>query len=264
MRVLVSGCSTGIGRATVVELAARGHAVLATARRPETLEGLAAAAKLCLDVDDDGSVRDCLAAAGRVDVLVNNAGIDVSGPVEKVPIEAARRLFETNVLGAARLIQAVLPQMRERRGGAIVNVSSIAGRVGAPLAGFYSASKFALEGLCEALHFELSHFGVRVALVELGYFGTAMGGKSPRYGLDEPPYDALERLWERSESTLTGGERPGPEIAARGIADAVEGAEDRLRWRVGDDAELVLDARASLDDAAFEAAMRRTLGLEEW
>jgi NAD(P)-dependent dehydrogenase (short-subunit alcohol dehydrogenase family) len=264
MRVLISGCSTGIGRATAVELAERGHEVIATARRPASLAGLPAAAKLALDINDDGSVRDCLAAAGRVDVLVNNAGIDLSGPVERVPLDAARRLLETNVLGTARMIQAVAPAMRERGSGAIVNVSSIAGRVGAPLKGFYSASKFALEGLSEVLHFELGHFGVRVAIVELGYFATALAEKSTHYGLDEPPYDALERLWGGSEGTLTDGARPGPELAARGIADAVEGGDDKLRWRVGDDAELVLGARASLDDEAFEAAMRKTLGLEEW
>jgi len=137
MRVLVTGCSTGIGRATCEELAGRGHSVVATARRPETLAALDVADRLALDVDSDASVAAALEAAGELDALVNNAGFGIGGPVEKVPLGEARRMFETNVFGAARMMQAVLPAWRERGRGTIVNVTSVSGVVAAPLSGFY-------------------------------------------------------------------------------------------------------------------------------
>ena len=123
-RALVTGCSTGIGRATALELTARGYEVVATARRPGTIADLEVAEKLALDVDSDSSVAEAVAAAGPVDVLVNNAGFGVEGPIESVPIDEVRRMFETNVFGSVRMIQAVLPGMRERARGAIVNVTS--------------------------------------------------------------------------------------------------------------------------------------------
>src|SRR5581483_10227219 len=144
-RALITGCSTGIGRATAVELTKRGFEVVATARRPETLDDLDVAERLRLDV---------------VDVLVNNAGFEVSGPLERVPVDEVKRMFETNVFGALRMIQAVLPSMREKGGGTIVNVSSVAGRAVAPLGGAYSASKWALEALSEGLHIEMRHFNI--------------------------------------------------------------------------------------------------------
>jgi NAD(P)-dependent dehydrogenase (short-subunit alcohol dehydrogenase family) len=262
MRALVTGCSTGIGRAAAVELARRGHEVIATARRPEALGDLDVAERLALDVTDDASVRDALGAAGRVDALVNNAGWGAGGPVEKVPLAAVRRMFETNFFGAVRLVQAVLPAMRERGAGVIVNVSSISGRVAPPLSGFYAATKFALEALSEALHFEVGHFGIRVVIVEPGYIDTPFRENSELYGLDTPPYDALDRVFSGSDGRLLGGPRPGPELVGAAIADAVEGKDQRLRQPVGRDAELVLGARDELDDAAFEAAMRQTLGLD--
>jgi NADP-dependent 3-hydroxy acid dehydrogenase YdfG len=261
-RVLITGCSTGFGRATTIELTKRGHEVIATARRPETLDDLECAAKLALDVDDDTSVGAAVAAAGRVDVLVNNAGFGVAGPIEAVPLDDVRRMFDTNVLGAARMIQAVLPQMRERGDGVIVNVTSLAGRAAPPLGGFYAGTKHALEAISETLHYEVAHFGIRVAIVEPGYFATDFQGKEPRYGTDTPPYDELERQWETSMELLRGGaEAPGAEPVAQVIADAVEGTEAKLRWPVGADADLVVGARASMDDATFEATMRETLQL---
>ncbi len=262
MRVLITGCSTGIGRVAAQELARRGHRVLATARRPETLDDLEVAERLALDVDDAASVERALAAAGRIDALVNNAGWSARGPIEKVPLEDVRRMFETNFFGAARLIQAVVPAMRERGSGVIVNVSSVAGRVAAPLGGFYAATKFALEAMSEALHLEVGHFGVRVSIVEPGFFETAFHGNSASHGTDEPPYDELQRLWSGTDGKLVGGERPGPEAVGVAIADAVEGRDHALRRPVGKDAELVTGARRRLDDAEFEAAMRQTLGID--
>jgi NAD(P)-dependent dehydrogenase (short-subunit alcohol dehydrogenase family) len=262
MRVLITGCSTGIGRGAAQALAARGHEVVATARRPETLRGLDVAARIALDVDEDASVRAAVAKAGALDALVNNAGRGENGPVERVPLAQARAMMETNFWGAVRMIQAVLPGMRERGRGVIVNVSSVSGRVGAPLGGFYTASKYALEGLSETLKLEVGHFGIRVALVEPGFFDTAFRGNAGNHGVEEPPYDELFRQWNGVDGKLLDGARPGPEAVAEAIADAVEGKDARLRIPVGKDAEMVLGARAKLDDAAFEAAMRQVLKLD--
>ena len=262
-RVLITGCSTGFGRAAAVELTKRGHEVVATARKPETLDDLDVAARLRLDVDDDASVGAALAEAGRVDVLVNNAGFGVMGPVEGVPLDEARRMIETNLFGAVRMIQAVMPQMRERGEGTIVNVTSLAGRVAAPLNGFYSASKWALEAISESLHYEAGHFGIRIRIVEPGIFETGFQSNEFFYGLDGPPYDELQRQWDSVRGVLIGGDDPpGAEPVAAVIADAIESTERKLRWPVGDDATMVLAARASMDDEAFEDAMRGVLGLD--
>lgn len=260
--ILITGCSTGIGRATAVELAARGHHVVATARRAETLDGLDVAARLALDVDDDASVAAAVAVAGPVDVLVNNAGWETAGPIEKAPLDEVRAMFETNLLGAARMVQAVLPAMRAQGRGTIVNVSSVAGVVAGPLNGFYAASKHALEAMSESLHYEVGHFGVRVVIIEPGGFATAFGDNARRHGEDEPPYDELRRQWDEASAVLSGGGvAPGPEPVAVAIADAIEAESTPLRIPVGTDAELVVSVRAAHDDEAFEATMRETLGL---
>jgi NAD(P)-dependent dehydrogenase (short-subunit alcohol dehydrogenase family) len=263
-RVLITGCSTGIGRAAAQELHKRGFDVIATARRPETLDGLDVLQKIRLDVDDQASVDDAVAQAGRVDVLVNNAGWGMHSPVEKTPLDAFKAMFETNVVGAVRMMQAVLPQMRERGSGVIVNVTSLAGLVSSPLGGFYSATKHALEAIGEALHYEVGHFGIRVALVEPGGFRTAFGDNRKTFGLDEAPYDELDRIWEASQALLMGtdAEQPTGEVVAQTIADAVEGRERKLRWLVGADAELVMAVRRQMNDEDFEATMREQLKLD--
>ncbi len=261
-RVLITGCSTGFGRASAIELTKRGHEAIATARRPETLEDLDVAQRLRLDVDNAASVADVMAAVGQVDALVNNAGFGIQAPIERVPVDEIRRMFETNVLGAVRMMQAVLPQMRERGSGTIVNVTSLAGLVTGPIGGAYAGTKHALEAISEALHYEVGHFGIRVALIEPGYFETEFQGKEPRFGLDEPPYDQLDREWSVAFDKLRGDDSPaGAEPVAQVIADAVEGKDDKLRWPVGADAEMVLAARNSMDDATFEATMRQALEL---
>jgi len=263
-RVLITGCSTGIGRAAAIELTKRGCEVIATARRPETLDDLDVTDKLRLDVDDQSSVDEAVAKAGSVDVLVNNAGWGMHSPIEKTPVDEVKRMFETNVIGSVRMMQAVLPQMRERGSGVIVNVTSLAGLVSSPLGGFYSATKHALEAISEALHYEVGHFGIRIALVEPGGFQTAFGDNRKAFGIDEPPYDELDRIWSASEDRLMGRneEQPTGEIVAQTIADAVEGREQKLRWLVGADAELVMAVRRQMNDEEFEATMREQLQLD--
>jgi NAD(P)-dependent dehydrogenase (short-subunit alcohol dehydrogenase family) len=261
-RALVTGCSTGIGRATAIELTKRGFEVVATARRPQTIDDLDVAATLALDVDSDDSVAAAVAAAGPIDVLVNNAGFGVIGPVELVPLAEVRRMFETNVFGVIRMIQAVLPQMRERESGTIVNVTSLAGRVAPPFDGFYSATKFGIEGLSEALHYEVGHFGIRIVLIEPGVFETSFGANEAIFGREGGPYDELSKQWDASRDKLPANDASvGPETVAAAIADAIEAKEHTLRHPVGADAELVTTVRAQLDDATFESTMRETLGL---
>jgi short-subunit dehydrogenase len=261
-RALVTGCSSGIGRATAVELTKRGFDVVATARRPKSIDDLDVAATLALDVDSADSVAAAVAAAGPIDALVNNAGFGVMGPAERVPLAEVEKMFQTNCFGVFRMVQAVLPQMRERGSGTIVNVTSLAGRVAPPLDAYYSASKFAVEGFTEALHYEVGHFGIRVVLVEPGVIETRFGDNARHFAMEEPPYDEMVAQWDHARGKLPGADdAPGAELVAAAIADAIEAKEYRLRHPVGSDAELVTTVRAELDDATFEATMRETLGL---
>ena len=245
MRVLITGAARAIGAATAQVLTERGFEVVATARRPELLADVSAALRLPLDVTDDESVRACMAEAGPIDVLVNNAAISEPGPLERYPLDRFRAVLETNVVGALRMVQAVVPGI---------------GRVASPLGGAYAASKFALEAMGETLHFELGHFGIRVVLVEPGFVAPGMKG-GPEWGM-EPPYDELGRQLSGTDASLLGDQgRPGPEVVGEAIHRAITTDEPVLRWPVGADAELVLATRTALDDAAFEAAMRETLGL---
>ena len=261
-RALITGCSTGIGRATAVELTKRGYEVVATARRPEVLDDLDVAARLALDVTDATSIKAAVAAAGDIDVLVNNAGIGVGGPVELVPLDRAQAMFETNVWGPARMVQALAPGMRARNRGAIVNVTSLAGRAVGPLNGYYAASKWALEALSEAMYIELRHFGIKVIVIEPGFIATPMLEKDEGYGADAPPYDELQRIWEGASANLSGGgELPGPELVAGAIADALEEDAPVLRHPVGADAEMVVAARDSMSYEQFYASLQELLGL---
>jgi len=262
-RAIITGCSTGIGRATAIELSARGYDVVATARRKETLDDLKVSETLALDVDSDVSVASVLAAVGPVDVLVNNAGFGVEGAIETVPLGEVRRMFETNVFGAARMIQAFVPGMRERGAGAVVNVTSTAGIAAPPLGGYYAASKFALEALSEALHLEVGHFGVRVLVIEPGVIETQFGANVLDHRREPGPYEDLALLWESAQAKLSGGQQPpGPELVASVIDDALESNRRQLRWPVGNDAELVAAARRGMSYDDFEASMRQVLQLD--
>ena len=196
--VLVTGCSSGIGRATAERLAVSGWTVYATARKPETLSELEARGcrTLALDVTDEGSMRAAVAAVegehGAVGALVNNAGYSQSGAVETVPMEKVRQQFETNVFGLVRLTQLVLPAMRAARAGKIVNLSSMGGKLVFPGGGFYHATKYAVEAISDALRFEVKGFGIDVILVEPGLirtsFGTTAAGGVSEAGTDEGDY----------------------------------------------------------------------------
>jgi NAD(P)-dependent dehydrogenase (short-subunit alcohol dehydrogenase family) len=217
--------------------------------------------RLALDVTSDASVENAVAAAGEIDVLVNNAGISISGPIEYVPLDRAKAMFETNFWGPARMIQAFAPGMRARNRGVIVNVSSAAGRMVGPLTGYYSASKWALEALSEAIELELGHWDIKVIAIEPGYIATTMRDEEESYGIETPPYDELARICEGAASNVAAGDPPGPELVAVAIADALEEAKPALRHPVGADAELVVAARESMTYEDFVASMVEILGV---
>jgi NAD(P)-dependent dehydrogenase (short-subunit alcohol dehydrogenase family) len=255
---VVTGSSTGIGLATAVTLARGGHTVYATMRNPKTggeeLHAMAEREHLplniaALDVDSDESVQttfaNVLSEAGRIDVLVNNAGIGAGGAVEETPIAAFRATMETNFFGALRCIQAVVPGMRERRSGCIVNVTSVSGRVSTAPQAAYSSSKFALEALSECLAQEMKAFGVRVAIVEPGVIATPIFSK-----LQPPPADSKyphnRRLTELFRASL---ENPvSPYVVGEKIGEIVDSGTWKLRHPVGPDAEGLLAWRASMSD----------------
>jgi NAD(P)-dependent dehydrogenase (short-subunit alcohol dehydrogenase family) len=271
--VLITGSNSGIGRATAELLVGRGYRVLATMRNLDKGRDLAEAAKkngwdltlLSLDVCKDDSVGEAFRQAGEVDVLINNAGFEVSGPIEEMAVGDIIDQFDTNVYGPLRCINAVLPTMRERGSGVIVNVSSVGGRVAAPLNGLYSASKFALEALSESLHYEVGHFGIRVHIVEPGGIETRfldnrrLAGAAA--GDESSPYRPLVSQWEQAFTRLQGeGGRSPATMVAEAILEAIEKG-DKLRYPVGPDAQMVLTARKQMDDETFESAMRQQLGL---
>ena len=272
--VLITGCSSGFGLLTALHFARKGDSVYASMRnsaKAGELEKARGAESLSievvpLDVTDDGSVanavRQVIASAGRIDVLVNNAGIGARGPIEETDDDEAKEIFETNFFGTLRVIRAVLPKMREQKAGTIVNVSSLVGRVGTPFDGIYSASKFALEAASEALHYELHPFGIRVALIEPGGFETSIGDsrRIPRRFTEGSPYIELEQRFEQALTKLPGGGDLGdPQVVAEAIYNAVHDEQPKLRYLVGQDAEMIGGLRRQLDDEQFEQTMRQTL-----
>jgi NAD(P)-dependent dehydrogenase (short-subunit alcohol dehydrogenase family) len=269
---LVTGASSGIGAATARRLASLGFVVYGAARRIERLaanddDGMRA---LALDVSDEASRREAIdtimAETGRLDVLVNNAGYGSYGAVEEVSAGEARAQFDVNVFGAAELIKLVLPQMRARGSGTIVNVSSMGGRIYTPFGGWYHASKHALEGLSDCLRLEVAPFGVRVVLIEPGAIRTEWGTIAARRLLDASaggPYAARAR---RTAANLAGGSSPGtllaspPDVVADAVAKAVTARRPRSRYPVGIGAKPLLLLRAVLPDRVFDPMIRAVVG----
>ena len=268
MAVLVTGCSSGIGRATALRLAARGLPVYASARRLEDVEGLAGCHPVRLDVTDDASMRAAVERIecehGSVSVLVNNAGYSQSGAVESVSLEDARRQLETNVLGLARLTQLVLPGMRRQGRGRVVNVSSMGGRLTFPGGGWYHASKHAVEALSDALRFEVRGFGIDVVVVQPGLIRTGFAEAAVgSIEQEDGPYArfnafvgaATAGAYENRLARTLGG---GPDAVAKAIERAVTAKRPRTRYRVTASARLFLTLRRLLTDRAWDRLVART------
>jgi len=265
--VLITGCSSGIGWATAERLARRGWAVYATARNIEEISPLAerGCRLLPLDVTDEDSMRDAVAEVERIEgavgVLINNAGYSQSGAVEEVPMQKVRRQFETNVFGLVRMCQLVLPGMRRQGFGRIVNLSSMGGKLTFPGAGFYHASKHAVEAISDALRFEVRGFGVEVVVIEPGVIRTGfaqtavdlMGeGSGPYAGFDAGVASMTRENYERGPLAALGG---GPEAVAETIERAVSAARPRARYTVTPSAKLLILARRLLPDRVWDAVV---------
>lgn len=264
---LVTGASSGIGEETALLLHDAGWTVYAVARRVERMQALADAGihVVAMDLTDDASVVDVVTRieteVGGVDLLVNNAGYGSFGSVEDVPLEEARRQFEVNVFGLARLIQLVTPGMRERGRGRIVNISSVAGKIYEPLGGWYHATKFAVEGLSDCLRVELKGFGIDVVLVEPGPILTewnALARESMLATSEGTPYAGMASSVAR---TLTAADDPRtgtkPAVVAQVILRAATTRRPRARYAAGKGAGTILTARRLLPDRLFDLVVAR-------
>ena len=263
--VLITGASSGIGQATARLLAQRGFTVFGTSRNPSSIETMSGVEVLPLDVCSGEAVEACLDTVlkktRRLDILINNAGYVLRGAIEEPTVEEVKAQFETNLFGVVRTVKDVLPIMRKQGSGQIINSSSGAGLVPSPFAGYYSASKFALEGYTEALRHEVKPFNVRVSLVEPGFIKTNVWDNSKQAVDRISAYDpwrqrALEVRHQFEERA------PGPTVVAEVILNIIESKSPRLRHTVGSDAARMFWMRRFLPEAIFEKGMRRTLHLD--
>lgn len=268
---LVTGASSGIGAETAQHLADLGFTVYAAARRVDRMSDLAARGihTVSVDVTDDASmvafVDRVIVEAGRVDVLVNNAGYGSYGALEDVPLSEARRQFEVNVFGLARLSQLVLPHMRARRDGYIVNVSSMGGKIWEPLGSWYHATKFAVEGLSDSLRVEVAPFGVKVVVIEPGVIRSEWSEISADTLGASSAGSAYSRQVTAMARALRGANAnriaSGPDVVAAAIGKAVTTAKPRTRYAVGGGARSILFLNRVLPDRGFDRFIRRAYGM---
>lgn len=263
---LITGASAGIGRATAEILIKNGWKVYAGARRVERMQDLAAAGAvaLALDVTDDDSLKSAVAgllkAEGHIDALINNAGYGAHGAVEDVPLAEARRQFEVNVFGLARLTQLVLPAMRAAGSGTIINISSIAGKVTMPSGGWYHASKHAVEAYSDALRLETAQFGIKVIMIEPGPIKTEWDNTAlvnlEKYSGTGPYAPMMKRITEKFRAGYRDG-APGPEVVARVILKALKASSPAARYPVPFAATAIIFIKWLLPDRLMDFAIRK-------
>lgn len=277
--VLITGGTEGLGKASALLLAAEGYRVFAGGRNAAKRAALHAEAKqknlplqsLEMDVTDDASVDRAIGIiheeAGPVDILINNAGIAFAAVIEEITIADYRKQFETNFFGVVRVTQSVLPEMRERRRGRIINMSSVAGKMASPVLGPYSSSKFALESMSDALRIELLPFGVHVILIEPGYIRSDMERAaqelSSKYvlGAQKSPYAAVYAGFQRGWGNMTKGSKSKPKDCARVILGAIRAKSPRARYPVTREAKIVTLMRRILTDRAIDRMVSKTYGV---
>lgn len=256
---LVTGASSGIGQAIAAKLAQAGFRVFGTSRHPSaaTTPGIE---MLKLDVCDDSSVQACvgkvLSDTGRIDVLVNNAGIALLGAIEESSSSQVQQMFDTNVFGAMRMTRAVLPAMRAARKGRIINMSSITGFLPAAHAGYYASTKYALEGFSDALDHEVRTLGIRSILIEPGFIKTNINANTLEPDTKLPVYDAARKnLAEIFETEFA--KAPGPQLVADAVLAAIQNKQPRVRYPVGKDAKLLTLLRRFMPASTFEKSFRK-------
>jgi len=262
--VLITGASSGVGQSTARLLSQRGFAVFGTSRNPSTV--VPGIEMLPLDVRTDDSVRACVEAVvnrnGRLDVLINNAGYELAGAVEELSSEEVQAQFETNFFGVIRMVNAVLPLMRQQTRGHIINVSSLSGLTAIPFLGIYSASKFALEGYTEALRQEVKRFNIQVSLTEAGFLRTPMMNHRQIAARRMTVYDAWR---QRALNAIRAAEEkaPGPDVVADTLLEIIDSSAPRLRYLIGPQAKSVARLRRFLPAAMFEQGVRRSFSLDK-
>ncbi len=239
--VLITGCSTGIGRDLAIRLTEAGYTVAATARRVDTLADLSVGLKLPLDVTSTESVEQAVAETlrqfGRIDGLVNNAGFGLRGVVEEVPEDSVQKIYDVNVFGVLRMVRAVAPIMRAQGFGRIINISSIAGRVVTPVNGIYSSTKFALEAVSDALRWELQPFGIKVIVIEPGPIRTKFDETYKREGIapenfSRSPYSRIYKKIDEFANSMRSSEYE-PEVVSQIILKALTAEKPKARYLAG-------------------------------
>jgi NAD(P)-dependent dehydrogenase (short-subunit alcohol dehydrogenase family) len=264
--ILITGASSGIGEETVRRLMTAGYTVYAGARRLDRMKPLADAGAhlLALDLTDDASmaaaVSTVMQETGRIDVLINNAGYGSYGALEDVPLEEARRQFEVNIFGLARLTQLVLPAMRAQRSGRIINVSSIGGKFGEPFGAWYHATKFALEGLSDSLRMELYPFGIDVVVIQPGATHSEWSQIAHesllKYSSDGPYGKGATAHANMMDEGHKGSVPAQPSVVANTIVQAVQASKPKTRYVTGGLARTMLFMRRVLSDRGFDAMFR--------
>jgi len=259
---LVTGASSGMGKSIAKRLLQDGFQVYAAARSVDKMQDLAklGAQPLRMDVSKDeeivAGVEAILNQTGGVDVLVNNAGFGLYGPIEEIGIDEARYQFEVNVFGAARLTQLLLPAMRAKRAGTIVNVTSMGGKIYSVLGGWYHATKHALEGWSDCLRIEVAEFGIKVVIVEPGVIETGFGDAATDSIVKRSangPYGRLVRMVAKSlKSTYGQGTGTSPDVIANVVSGAVADRNPRTRYAAGKFAKMLIRMRIWLGDRMFD------------
>jgi NAD(P)-dependent dehydrogenase (short-subunit alcohol dehydrogenase family) len=279
--VLVTGATDGLGRATAILLAERGYRVFAggrSAERRAALEEFAREKKLPLevlqldvtsDMSVDATVSEIERRAGPVEALVNNAGIGIGAAMEEISIADMLKQFETNLFGVMRVTRRVLPEMRKRRRGRIVNMSSVAGKLAGPIMGPYCASKHALEAVSDSMRLELYPFGVQVILIEPGFIATSIGRNSMELsagyanGAENSPYRAIYEAFRESFASSMKNSGTTPKDCAEVILRAIEAKNPRARYAVTPEAKMALRMRRLLPDSMLDRFLRKQMRLEE-
>ncbi len=256
--IVITGASSGIGKATAIHFQKQGWNVIATMRRPENETDLNKLGNIqlekldVLDLDSiNQAIQNGISRFGKIDALVNNAGYGAYGPLESFPRENITNQFNTNVIGLLDVTRAIIPHFRENKNGTIVNISSIGGRMTYALGSLYHGTKFAVEGISESLHYEMAQIGVKVKIIEPGFIATDFGGRSFNFQTGDitdyrPTIAALMKKWQDPNNTVS-----PPDLVAEVIFGAVTDGSDQLRYTAGDDAHFILGNRRKMTDEEF-------------
>lgn len=267
--ILITGASSGIGKETAKYFQSKGWNVVATMRNPEKEEELTKLVNVLvtkLDVLDLGSIEKAVKKSiekfGKVDVLVNNAGYGTFGPLEAFPRENILKQFNTNVIGLLDVTKALLPHFRANKSGVIINISSVGGKITFPLLSLYHGTKFAVEGITEALSFEMEQIGVRMKIVEPGAIATDFAGRSMDMKIDENQKEYLKTIEAFQKASANWATQASPAaVVAEVIYKAATDESGQLRFRAGQDAEMLLTNRSIADDATFMGGIKKQFGL---